>query len=208
MVRTLAIVAIALLVFAIIVAARKRDQARAIAPTSADHIFSGPGSVAFQIEPEVKTAPNTFVWPATYSANGHTAKFKIELVLPSASKDKNQIALGEGSFLAVAGADPATFLPALQKALEAKSLPKSVHHVDTLPFTYAILGSDQTRDSYGGFSSKPAGSWISMKIFLGSEEPDAGELFLNMDPSHGQAEFSIKDPDYGDIVLRHLATIL
>lgn len=201
---TIAVIAVLLSIFFTV----QMRQSHASKPVpKIDYIFAGPGSVPFSIDHESKTAPTTFVWPATYSSGGHTAKFGIELTIP-ASSDAESITVGKGRLLGVAGSDPATFLPALQKALEAKQIATASRHVEALPFTYAILGTKQTRGSDGGFSSDPAGSWISMKVFLGSEEPDYGEVFLNIDPDHGQAEFSIKDSDYGDIVLRHLATIL
>ena len=44
-----------------------------------------------------------------------------------------------------------------------------------------------------------------MKIFFGDDE---AEVFLNANPVSGKAEFSIKDPDYGDQVLAELAKVL
>ena len=69
----------------------------------------------------------------------------------------------------------------------------------------AILGTDVTLEPRGGFSAKPGGGWITTKVFLSDGE---AEVYLNLNPSIGIAEFSIKDEDYGDIVLRELATIL
>ena len=44
-----------------------------------------------------------------------------------------------------------------------------------------------------------------MKISLSGGE---GEVFLNLNPATNNAEFSIKDADYGDIVLAELAKVL
>jgi hypothetical protein len=68
-----------------------------------------------------------------------------------------------------------------------------------------ILARNQTRSSDGGFSARPDGDWIAMKIFLSG---DQGEVFFNLNPVLGKAEFSIKDPDYGDFVIGELAKVL
>jgi hypothetical protein len=57
----------------------------------------------------------------------------------------------------------------------------------------------------GGFFAKPPGNWQPNKIFLGGDE---GEVFVNINPVMRKGQFSIKDPDYGDIVLGYLASVL
>jgi hypothetical protein len=46
-----------------------------------------------------------------------------------------------------------------------------------------------------------------MKIFIGEGEQE-GEVFLNLNPVLKKGQFSIKDPDYGGIVLARLAEVL
>ena len=46
-----------------------------------------------------------------------------------------------------------------------------------------------------------------MKIFIGEGEEE-GEVFLNLNPVIKKGQFSIKDAEYGDIVLRQLARVL
>jgi hypothetical protein len=46
-----------------------------------------------------------------------------------------------------------------------------------------------------------------LKIFLGEGEGE-GEVFLNLNPVLKKGQFSIKDPEYGDIVLAQLASVL
>jgi hypothetical protein len=46
-----------------------------------------------------------------------------------------------------------------------------------------------------------------MKIFIGDGDQQ-GEVFLNLNPVLRKGQFSIKDPDYGDIVLAQLASVL
>jgi len=95
----------------------------------------------------------------------------------------------------------------LKTALEAKSLPKNIKRESALPFTYATLGEHQSRIQGGGYSSKPSGNWIAMKIFISSGDEES-EVFMNLDPIGGNGEFSIKDSDYGDAILTRLASIL
>jgi hypothetical protein len=68
-----------------------------------------------------------------------------------------------------------------------------------------ILGDHQSRSSSGSFSHNPGGNWIATKIFLAG---DQAEVYLNLNPELHQAEFSIKDADYGDAVLAELAKVL
>lgn len=46
-----------------------------------------------------------------------------------------------------------------------------------------------------------------MKIFIGKKD-DPAEVFLNFNTVLRKGEFSIKDPDYGDDVLKELAKVL
>ena len=46
-----------------------------------------------------------------------------------------------------------------------------------------------------------------MKLFIGEGEQE-GKVFLNLNPVLKQGQFSIKDPEYGDIVLAQLVRLL
>jgi hypothetical protein len=165
------------------------------------------GAVAFALTP-VDHASGSQQWVATYAAAGKTAKFRIELG-PGHSSDKEDKALhvsfGKGRFLSEPGSDASVFLLDLKKALEAKTVPNKVGRAASLPFDFVILGEKQSRTSDGGFNTNPPGDWMVMKIFLAGGE---GEVFLNLNPAANKAEFSIKDADYGDIVLAELAKVL
>ena len=114
---------------------------------------------------------------------------------------------GSGAILAVAGSDASTMLVALAKALEAKHAPAHVQRAPRLPFTYVILGENNSQAGGGGFSAKPPGNWIAMKIFIGDGDNES-EVFLNFNPVSRKAQFSEKDIDYGDTVVAKLATVL
>jgi hypothetical protein len=69
------------------------------------------------------------------------------------------------------------------------------------------LGEKLSREKDGSQSPDPPGDWTSMKIFL-PKGGDDGEFFLDVNPVLGKAEFSVKDSDYADYVLRELAKVL
>ena len=168
-----------------------------------------PGAIAF----EIKSVPSSTVseWLATYSARGKTAKFKIELGKAQSPRDEESkifdVKSGTGRFVAEPGSDASALLSELKTALEAKSLPVQVRRVNVLPFTFVSFGSSQSQASDGGFLSKPPGNWTPMKIFIGSGDQE-GQVFLNLNPVLAKGQFSIKDPDYGNTVLKQLASVL
>jgi hypothetical protein len=136
---------------------------------------------------------------------GSTSRFGIQV---QPAKKGNEISFGKGNLFAVAGSQAAPLLNALKVALEAKHVPSKVGHAQSLPFTLAILGTNQSRMKDGGFAVQPAGTWTAMKIFLPGHNDEDAEVFLNLSPSTRKGEFSIKDSDYGDDVLKDLAKIL
>jgi len=167
-------------------------------------------SVAFNIEP-VQSNNTSSQWLATYTSRGKTAKFRIELGQPKANKAKEpldfDIESGEGRFIAEAGSDASVLLADLKNALEAKTIPTKVQRVNDLRFNFVSFGKNQSQASGGGFNAKPPGNWTPMKIFIGEGENE-GEVFLNLNPVLKKGQFSIKDSDYGDIVLAQLARVL
>jgi len=128
--------------------------------------LSAPGSVGFDIESH-PTDNASRQWLATYTANGKTAKFRIELGPAKSIKDKDSMGLdietGEGRFVAVFGSDASVLLADLKKALEAKTLPSHPKRLNTLPFTYVTFGENQSQSPGGGFNANPAGHWTPMK---------------------------------------------
>lgn len=144
-------------------------------------------------------------WLATYTDSaGDTTKFDIEFGETKAEQNSALLASGQGQFLAEAGSDPVPLLSSLKSALQAKRVPRNVQRVDSLPFTFALLGTNQSRSDDGSFQEKPKGNWTTTKIFLANEQ---AEVYFNYNPVLHKAEFSLKDPDYGDKVLAELAKV-
>jgi hypothetical protein len=177
---------------------------------SVEPYISDPNSVGFDISP-LPSSDRSRQWLASYSNQNKTAKFTIEIdhsvPMDSEAAGSLKMSSGSGAILAVAGSDASTMLVALAKALEAKHAPAHVQRASRLPFTYVILGENNSQAGGGGFSAKPPGNWIAMKIFIGDGDNEA-EVFLNFNPVSRKAQFSEKDIDYGDTVVAKLATVL
>jgi len=159
--------------------------------------------VQFKIAPVSTSQKSTeeMAWQASYGAD---EKFIISLRLGHPSP-KEMFTFSKGSISHVAGSNSREFLKKLAVALGAKEVPRPTKRVKTLTFDTAILGTNQTRIEGGGFSGRPAGNWITTKIFLAGGN---GEVYLDIDPVSGVGEFSLKDEEYGNIVLRELASVL
>jgi hypothetical protein len=143
-------------------------------------------------------------YQAAYVADGKTARFDIELTMARPS-GQLPVAFSKGKFIAVANSDASGFLLALQKTLQAKTLPTNSARVAELPFSVAILGDHVSHSPNGGFAVKPPGNWTTTKLFLGD---GSAEVYLSLNPVLGKGEFAIKDQDYGDAVLQELAKVL
>jgi len=161
------------------------------------------GAVGFDILP-AGGSEGARGWLATYAdEQGRTTKFRIELGAVRGTGDQG-VSSGQGRFLAETDSDPIPLLDSLKQALQAKRLPKDAQKVDVLPFTYLLLGENQSRLPSGSFRQSPGGNWTAMKVFLAN---DQAEVYFNFNPVIHKAEFSIKDPSYGDAVLGELAKV-
>jgi hypothetical protein len=166
------------------------------------------GSVQFNVKLEQGTADlkQTTSWYATYKGTLSTARFRVELGPQSMpSNGPIAIGLGKGKFLSEANSDNVELIRALKKALQAKTVPTMLVRRKSLPFEYVVLAQGIHRSPDGQYDSQKKGDWIAMKLFFGD---DAAEVFLNLNPASGVGEFSIKDPDYGNYVVRKLAQVL
>jgi hypothetical protein len=173
------------------------------------HLQTNGPSVFFGLKPtSITPALSEFrEYNCTYQEGGKTARFRIELKQTRHMSGKIQVAPGEGKFLAGAGSENLVLLQALKKALDAKTIPKASRRVEELAFDAIVLGQNQSRGPSGSFSNNPPGEWIAIKIFL-TKGGDDGELFLNLNPTLGKGEFSLKDSGYGDYLMQELAKVL
>jgi hypothetical protein len=165
-------------------------------------------AVAFSIEPIVMAGKQA--WLCTHHTDIIATKFRIEFD-PTYATEQTETGLlsyGIGRMVHVDGSEPRYFLEQLALALEANHLEPTVLHHDSLSFTYVDFGHHFSPASGGGYQIKPPGDWIALKLFLGKEtDADEGQVFLFLNPRTLEAELSEKDSVYGDIVLRHLASV-
>jgi|ERR1700722_1391926 len=180
-------------------------ESRAVEPYILDS-----GSVGFDIAP-LDGGNGSTQWMAIYASQGKTAKFRIEFGPEKAAETKDQkdfpVSFGSGRILAEPGSDSSALLSDLAKALEAKHPPTKIKRISFLPFTFANIGTNLSQAPGGGFNTKPSGHWVATKIFIGEDDQE-GEFFLNINPATNKGQFSIKDSDYGDIVVSRLAQVL
>ena len=164
----------------------------------------GDGCLSFDLQgPEPEPNSDATMFHATYRAEGKVARFDFELNNRPPSADGLQF----GRFIAVPGSDSSVLIRNLQKTLEAKKLPTDTRRSSELPFAFVTLGNDMSHSLDGGMFTDPRGHWTTMKLFIGHEKDDS-EVFLNFNAVLHKSEFSIKDPDYGDTLLRYLAKVL
>jgi len=141
-------------------------------------------------------------WLVTYADAARLTKFQIEF--GSTQNEGAAAEFGHGKFLPDTNSDPTPLLDALTQALQAKRMPRSAERADTLLFDFVVPGEALSRSSDGGFTENPPGNWTSTKIILVDNQ---AEVYFNYNPAIHKAEFSIKDPDYGDRVLAELAKV-
>ncbi|MGR9203961.1 hypothetical protein ACU8OG_08425 [Rhizobium leguminosarum] len=130
---------------------------------------------------------------ASYGQGDNETKFVIELQNES-----------HGAFRHVRGSHPARFFDELGKALMASAPRLSDEKQQTLSFDTVFLGPPTIRSPDGGYGGAP-GDWYTTKLFLG---PDQSEVYFNFNLVSGEAEFSIKDEDYGNAVLSELSKVI
>jgi hypothetical protein len=173
---------------------------------------TGSGSVEFVIK-QLPNENGANVWQAFYISQGKSAHFKIELG-PAKEEKKDpkdppnlSIATGAGRLVSEPGSDASVFLTDLKKALLAKSLPAKIQRAPSIPFEFVKFGDHLSPASGGGMSVDPPGNWVSMKLFFG-EGDDESQVFLNLNPVDGVGQFSLKDEEYGDLLLAQFAKVL
>ena len=164
----------------------------------------GIGWLSFDLQgPESEPNSNATMFHATYRAEEKVARFDFELNVKRPSAD----GLEFGRFIAVPGSDSSVLLRNLKTTLAAKKIPAAVVRVPELPFAFILLGNDMSHAPDGGMSPEPRGHWTTLKLFIGHEKDDS-EMFLNFNATLHKGEFSIKDEEYGDTLLRYLAKVL
>ena len=160
--------------------------------------------------------PPQTTWLATYpptpkgsgvagKKDGKTAEFRISL--PHQALGSGKFSREPSSREATPGqgekSDTSVLLRDLGKALRGK-VPEKVDQVDELTVTFYVLGDKMTKTEKGSFKGGGQGDWLLVKMFVFHDE---AEFYLNINEKTGKGEFALKDPDYGDRVLKELAKV-
>lgn len=184
------------------------SRAQSLAPAND---FPAPLAFRIVVLPGGSDAKN-LVLMAVYGEGEDETKFVIDIRGPDDKQDGldgkaeagGSISFSRGSFRHVPGSRPARFFEELAKAIAANAPSASNAKLDTLPFGMAFLGAATARLPGGGFGRGP-GDWYPTKLFLGEE---AAEVYFNFNLISGEAEFSMKDSDYGNTVLSELSKVI
>jgi hypothetical protein len=109
------------------------------------------------------------------------------------------------------GCHPQSLLKALADAHGLKRVPRAGRREATLSLDAAIFGTQLSRGAVtrdviaGEFTSARRGSWTVLKLFFGDDE---AEVFLALDAASRRADLLVKDPEYGEPLLRELGRVL
>jgi hypothetical protein len=152
-------------------------------------------------------------WLATHESSAGEARFRITMVLRT-PRGESPFAISTGAFIRETESQYSEFLRQIAKALEAKKPSNSKigmgrSGTGRLDFIVALLGRNLSRGRGsdvvgGGFTSEPQGDWIATKIFVAD---GGGEFLLNLNSRERRGEISMKDPSYGNVVLRELSRV-
>lgn len=232
--RSFLLIAVSITVFLMTSACRSKSLSpESPSPGSSSTQTSDPNSVSFKLQEmgrrKVKEGEEV-TWRAIHESSAGAARFQIILILQPPGGD-SPFVISTGAFIRDTDSHYSEFLRQVAKALEAKSIKARKSKIDRLDFTIALLGQNLSRvamgkaggltsDAFeqppsqgqsqgnktlaGGFTSEPPGDWIATKVFVAD---GAGEFFLNVNSKESRGEISIKDPEYGNVVLRELSRV-
>ena len=167
-------------------------------------------SVSFDLEAQ-PSSDGSQQWIGVYNASGKVARFRIDFgaaeSVPGKAAGDPVVLSGEGTLLPEPGSDSSALLIDLQKTLRAKTPPKAPVTKTSVPFTYMKIGEHLSPGPGGGFNANPPGDWTGMKLIFGDGDR-VSEIFLHINAGAKKAQFSMKEPRYGDLALTELAKVL
>lgn len=167
-------------------------------------------NVSFDLEP-LPTSDRSQQWMGVYNSSGKIARFRMDFgaaeSVPGKASGDPVLLSGEGTLLPETGSDASALLIDLQKALRAATAAKAPATKTSVPFTYVKIGEHLSPAPGGGFNTSPPGDWTGMKLTFGDGDR-LSEIFLHINAVTKKAQFSMKDPKYGDLALAELAKAL
>lgn len=140
------------------------------------------------------------LWELTFRDGSDESRLRVRPQLV-ALPDSLPVAAAVWTLYRVPGYSPRLLLKALAHAHNALDTVVVRPAVDSMRLDVALLAVDAARNSNGAFGRPGTGTWIAAKLFFPDDE---GEVYLSISPKTGQAEFGVKDEEYGPVVLREL----
>jgi len=169
-------------------------------------------------ETERRPSESMRIFEAEYAANGATARFALGFRAPKSGA--TDMAVVKAAILSRPGSDARSLLAALARLHGGSLVRSTARRLPRIDITAAVLGQSLSPGAgadviAGGFSTKPPGDWLVLKLFL--DTPDGAttekigepaEIFVALNPSAGRGWFLAKDPEYWPELNRVLATVL
>jgi hypothetical protein len=123
--------------------------------------------VSFGIVSIGKQAATHWSYAASYTRQGRTARFLIDLRPSTLTTGAATMQTGNGSFIAVSHSDNTLLLQDLTEVLKADKASVNNIRVRELPFRFDVLGENMDRGSNGNLVDAATGNWISLRLYLG-----------------------------------------
>jgi hypothetical protein len=163
-------------------------------------------SVSFGIRPVGKQTADHWRYAASYTRQGKTARFRIDLRISPQTVGIQGVRTGTGSFIAEPNSDNTPLLEDLRQVLKASTMPSNQIRVKELPFYFDVQGENMDRGRNGNLVDSATGNWTSLRLHLGVHQEK--EVILNLQKPGGTAEFLSSEPQFANDVLGELAKVL
>jgi hypothetical protein len=150
---------------------------------------------------------------AEYRGGGEVARFGFSFV-PKPVPADGPAAFTTGRVSSRAGSHTSGLMFALAQAHGARAGKVNASRRSALDVDVGFFGDKLHRGAgagsviAGAFSSEPLGSWIVVKLFVPTDGDEPGELFLALNPEHGEGLFLVKDPEYWGLLENPLWSVL
>jgi hypothetical protein len=189
----------------------RRERDASIVTTSV------PDAVRLRLVEAVSGDSEKRLFELAYTDGDGTTRFGFALCgSPSAPDAESGFAIDSALFLSREGSRPEPLLRALARIHGSDVVPAPASRsLESLAVDVALLGNRMNRgpDGWDGTAASSAmknGQWLNLKLFFpanSSDEDDCGEIYFNLNPTAGTAEFELKDPEYWEVLGPMLAQV-
>jgi hypothetical protein len=143
------------------------------------------------------------VWELSYRDADGESRIRLRPRIRVAP-DSARFVATNWTLYSVPGYSTRALLGALARAHDNPIAFKLGSPVDSMQLDVVLFAVDAERYPDGAFGGAGKGTWVEAKLVLAD---DAGEVYLNLNPTRGEAEFAVKDVEYGPVVLREISRL-